>query len=218
MDLWTMWLDAIGSLLAFLAVSLGLGTGLGIVVMTVLLRTVILPLTWIVGYRGYVRQKKLQRLQPELQRLKEKFSTDSQLYARHMLALYDKHGLKPIDGTSLLGALAQAPIFLGVFHVLRAGSGGARFLWIANLARPDLALALVASLATAVLSATNSELPENLRWAMIVIPAILTFMAALKFSAAVAVYWTVSNVYSAIQTAVLQFIVAQRIRSGALTI
>jgi YidC/Oxa1 family membrane protein insertase len=218
MDLWTFWLDAIRGLLAFLSSDIGLGAGLGIIVMTVLVRTAILPLTWGAAYRGYVRQKKLQRLRPELEKLKQRFSGESQLYLQHLTSLYRNHGLKLVDGASILGALAQMPILLGIFQVLRAGPSTGRFLWISNLARPDLWLALVAGLATTLLVAANPELPENLRLVMIMIPAILAFMAALKFSSALALYWTTTNFYSALQTATLHFVVSRRIRSGALTI
>lgn len=218
MDLWTWWLDAIRDLLAFLSTGVGLGTGLGIIAMTVLVRTVILPLTWGVAYRGYVRQRKLQRLRPDLEKLKEQFSGDSQLQVQHMMSLYRKHGLKLADGTSILAALAQMPILLGIFQVLRAGPTNGRFLWVSNLARPDLWLALVAGLSTTLLVAANPDLPENLRLVVIMIPAILAFITALKFSSALALYWTTSNFYSALQTAVLHFVVARRVRSGALTI
>ena len=218
MDLWTLWLDAIGSLLAFLSTATGLGTGVGIIVMTLVVRTAILPLTWVVAYRGYVRQKKLRRLQPELEALKKKFAAEPQIYAQHMLATYNKHGLKPIDGASVLAALAQAPILFGVFHVLRAGSVSGRFLWIVNLARPDLWLALAAGVATTLLVASNPDLPGQLRAFMILIPAVLIVVTALKLSSAVALYWTTANLYSALQSVVLHFVVARRIRSGALTI
>jgi membrane protein insertase Oxa1/YidC/SpoIIIJ len=66
MDLWTLWLDAIRSLLGFLSAGTGLGLGLGIIAMTIVVRTALLPLTWVVAWRGCVRQKKLQRSQPEI--------------------------------------------------------------------------------------------------------------------------------------------------------
>jgi len=53
MEFWTQWLNVIHSLLMFLASEIGLGTGLGIVALTLLLRTVILPISWPIAYRGY---------------------------------------------------------------------------------------------------------------------------------------------------------------------
>jgi YidC/Oxa1 family membrane protein insertase len=134
------------------------------------------------------------------------------------MSLYGKHGLKAVDGATLLGAVAQMPILLGMFQVLRAAPLSGRFLWIANLARPDLWLALLAGLATIVLVAANPDLPQHLRAIMIMVPAILAVIAALKFSAALGLYWTTTHLYSALQTVILHWIVARRLRSGALTI
>ena len=58
MELWTQWLNAIHGLLMVLSSGVGLGTGLGIVALTLLLRTVILPISWPISYRGSIRQKK----------------------------------------------------------------------------------------------------------------------------------------------------------------
>jgi membrane protein insertase Oxa1/YidC/SpoIIIJ len=44
MELWTYWLSVIQSLLIFLSSQIGLGTGMAIVALTLLLRTLILPL------------------------------------------------------------------------------------------------------------------------------------------------------------------------------
>jgi len=66
--------------------------------------------------------------------------------------------------------------------------------------------------------AANPDLPESVRLMLIVVPSILAAVAALKFCSALAVYWTVSNCYSAIQTGVLHHVVAKRIRSGVVSI
>jgi membrane protein insertase Oxa1/YidC/SpoIIIJ len=63
MELWTQWLNAIQSLLSVLSSHVGLGTGLGIVALTLLLRTVILPISWPFAYRGSIRQKRMVCLQ-----------------------------------------------------------------------------------------------------------------------------------------------------------
>ena len=81
-------------------------------------------------------------------------------------------------------------------------------------ARPDVALALIAGLATALMMAVNPDMPEQLRIVMIVIPSILAIVAALHFSSALAIYWATSNTFSALQTVLLHFVVRSRARSG----
>jgi hypothetical protein len=47
-------------------------------------------------------------------------------------------------GRAIVGALVQMPLLLGVFGALRSGAAHGRFLWMSDLAKPDLALAIVA--------------------------------------------------------------------------
>ncbi len=123
-----------------------------------------------------------------------------------------------VDGKSFAGSLVQLPVFLGMYQVLRNAGDGARFLWVANLLRPDVALALIAGLATALMMAVNPDLPEQLRIVMIVLPSLLAIVAALQFSSALAIYWATSNTFSALQTVLLHVVVRRRARSGAIRI
>lgn len=216
MTIWTMWLDIIRSLIDVL--SSGLGLGLAVIAATLLLRTAVLPISWSIAYRGCIRQKKMIRLQPDLQRIKEQFAGKPDLYLQHMQALYGKNELPFVDGKSLLGSLIQMPLLLGMFQALRGIGNGVRFLWVPNLLKPDLPLAIIAGVTTALMMMVNPDLPEPMRVFMIVVPSIIAVVAALKFCSALALYWATSNCFSAAQTAVLHFVVGRRIRSGALKI
>jgi YidC/Oxa1 family membrane protein insertase len=218
MELWTYWLSAIQGLLTFFSSEVGLGAGLGIVALTLVLRTAILPISWRVAYRGSIRQKKMLRLQPELARLKLDHGAEPRIYAERLMKLYQDNGMTMMDWRSVLGSLMQMPLFLGMYQTLRAGVNGARFLWVETLARPDPVLAVLAALTTMLMMAANPDLPEQMRLILILVPSILAAIAALKFCSALAVYWTVSNCYSAIQTSALHYVVARRIRSGAVSI
>ena len=219
MAVWTWWLEALRSVLDVLSTDLGLGMGLAIVTLTLLARTALLPLTWSLGYRAAVRQRKLARLKPELERLKTLYESSPELQLKKQLALYQEHGLSLVDGRSLLGSFVQMPILLGLFQTLRQGIGEAtRFLWIANLARPDTLLAIVAGLTTALLMNANPDLPEQFRALIVIVPAVVAALVALKFASALALYWATANGFSAVQTAVLHFVVARRVRLGKLEI
>jgi YidC/Oxa1 family membrane protein insertase len=218
MELWTYWLSVIQCLLAFLSSQLGLGTGLAIVTLTLLLRTAMLPISWRVAYRGSIRQKKMLKLQPELARLKTECADEPQIYAQRMMKLYQEHGVTVLDWRSVFGSLVQMPLLLGMYQTLRAGANGARFLWVETLSRPDPWFAVLAGLTTMLVMAANPDLPEHMRLILILVPSIMIAVAALKFCSALAVYWTVSNCYSAVQTYVLHYVVARRIRSGAVAI
>lgn len=214
MDIWAVWLDSIRAIVTTLAGDAGLGLGLAIVVATLLLRTVLLPLAWPTAYRACIRQKKLVKLQPELRALQDRFRDQPDVYLRKLTELYKTHQIAMVDARSLLGALAQLPLFLGMFQALRSVGDGVRFLWIPNLLRPDVALAVVAGLTTALMMAVNPDLPEHIRIFMIVLPSIIAIVAALQFSSALALYWATSNTFSAIQTLALHVIVRRRIAAG----
>jgi YidC/Oxa1 family membrane protein insertase len=218
MQLWSFWIEAIRSLLHALATDLGLGIGLGIIALTLATRLALLPLTWSIGYRGAVRQKKMARLQPQLQLLKDEFGHDPRAYAERLRSVYAEHGLSFADARSLFGLLAQAPILLGMYQVFRDSANAGRFLWIKDLAKPDLGIALVVGLTTAILMAANPDLPEQMRLLLIAVPAIIAVVTAFKLCSALAVYFAVSNSFSALQTYWLHKVVARRVRSGALII
>jgi YidC/Oxa1 family membrane protein insertase len=218
MELWTYWLAAIQSLLTFFTSQVGLGAGLGIVALTLVLRTAILPISWRVAYRGSIRQKKMLRLQPTLARLKLECGDVPRDYAQRTMKLYQEHGLSVMDWRGIFGSLVQMPLFLGVYQTLRAGANGARFLWVETLSRPDPWFALLAGLTTMLVMAANPDLPEHMRLLLILVPSILAAVAALKFCSALAVYWIVSNCYSAVQTGVLHHVLARRIKSGVVSI
>jgi YidC/Oxa1 family membrane protein insertase len=218
MALWMYWLNFFAGFLEFLSSQAGLGEGLAIVALTLLVRTAILPISWSSAYRSCVRQKRIARLQPELLRLKEKLGDQPKIYAEQLVALYRKNGMTLTDGWTLLGALAQLPVLLGLYQALRKAVRGTRFLWIKDLSRPDTCLALLAGLTTMLLMSVNPDLPEHMRLVLIIVPSIVAVVVALKVASALTLYWTTSNCYSAVQTAVLHHVVATRIRSGSLKV
>jgi YidC/Oxa1 family membrane protein insertase len=213
MDLWQLWLTAIRELLQFLSTDVGFGSGLAVVALALLTRSALLPLSWTTAYRAVLRQRKLKALQPELAKLKEELAGQPQVYSTRMLALYRQHGISLVDGRSLLAAAVQTPVFIGTFQVLRSASIGGRFLWLASLARPDVALAVIAAVSTTLLVIVNPDLPEHLRWVMILLPAIVTLVAALKVASALALFWTVSNCFSSLQAASVYYVAGRRLQT-----
>jgi YidC/Oxa1 family membrane protein insertase len=73
-------------------------------------------------YKPFVRQirttRQMQELQPQIKALQKKYGKDRQRMALEMQKLQREHGFNPILGC--LPALAQLPVFLGLYHVLRS--------------------------------------------------------------------------------------------------
>ncbi len=80
-------------------------------------------------YKPFVRQirttRQMQELQPQIKALQKKYGKDRQRMALEMQKLQREHGFNPILGC--LPMLAQIPVFIGLFHVLRSFNRTAGF-------------------------------------------------------------------------------------------
>ena len=124
-----MWL-----LQVFAKVALG-NYGVAIIILVLLVRVVLHPLT----KRGQVSMSKMQKLQPAMQKLKEKYADDKDTLNREMMKFYKEQGTTPLLGC--LPMFLQMPIWIALWTALRASVGlrHAAFLpfWLTDLAAPD---------------------------------------------------------------------------------
>lgn len=125
--------------LVFFTNLLGGSFGLAILALTVLTRTLLIPLS-LPSMRS---AQKLQILKPEIKSLKKKYGHDKKLLQREQLELYKKHGINPAAGC--LPTLVQLAILIALYKVfidfIQNGNGDVvflnmRFLWL-DLAKPD---------------------------------------------------------------------------------
>ena len=81
---------------------------------------------------------KMQQIMPEVKKLQEKYKGDRQAVAREQMALYRKHGVHPLGSCWII--FLQMPIFLGLYYALQESIHFrlSEFLWIKNLAAPDM--------------------------------------------------------------------------------
>lgn len=116
---------------------LGAPYWLAIILLTVVVRVVMLPLSW----KQALMAQRMQKLHPELKKLQEKYKTDRQAMAQAQMELYRKSGVNPLSGC--LPAFIQMPIFMGLYYALSESVHLrlAAFLWIDNLAAPDMLFA-----------------------------------------------------------------------------
>jgi YidC/Oxa1 family membrane protein insertase len=134
------------------------------------------------------------------------------------LKLYRRRGISFVSGRPIVGALVQMPVVLGMFQVFKSSTEAARFLWVSSLARPDLWLAILVGITTAMMIAANPDLPEQTRMILVAVPSIIAVLFALKFSSALGLYWITSNVFTAIQTLTVHLVIDRRIRDGRVVI
>jgi len=87
--------------------------GLSIIGLTVVIRAVLVPLT----FRQLKSMQRMQELAPQLQALKAKYKEDKQRQQQEMMKLYQEHGVNPL--ASCLPLLLQLPVFISLFYMLR---------------------------------------------------------------------------------------------------
>lgn len=108
--------------------------GIGIILLTLIIRLITFPLQ----YKSFKSMKKMQTVQPEIQKLREKFKDDPQRLQRETMDLFKRAGANPLGGC--LPLLLQMPVFFAFYQVLYNAVElvGAPFLgWIGDLSVKD---------------------------------------------------------------------------------
>jgi YidC/Oxa1 family membrane protein insertase len=152
-------------------------------------RVVLLPLTLRMAYRGLETRAALRRLEPELKRVRAKHRKDQRRVLEETARLYRKHGVRLADGRSLFGTIVQLPIFIGLFGAIRRGLGeGGSFLWVKNIAAPDLPLAVICAGVTVLSASLAPEMSTSQRAPMILLPALLTLFFLSRLADGLGIY------------------------------
>ena len=117
--------------------------GTGILVVTFVARALLLPLAVKLGVAAARHQAAMSRLKPELDALREQHQNNPQALHAAMQGLFAREGVSMFPLSTLVGSLAQLPLLIALFSAVQqvAARGGA-FLWIRDLARPDVGVAV----------------------------------------------------------------------------
>jgi YidC/Oxa1 family membrane protein insertase len=191
-------------LIKYVANVLGGNFGLSIVIVTIFIRLLILPLM----IQQTKNAKAMQALQPEIQKLREKYSSKDmqtqQKLQQEMMLLFQKHGVNPMAGCFPI--LIQMPILIGFYHAIMRTREIAEhnFLWF-DLGEKDpyYILPIVAGVTTFIqqkimMAGTGQQNPQMamMLWMM----PIMIVIFAINFPAALSLYWVVGNIFSIVQT------------------
>jgi len=120
-------------LLEWLYVHLG-NFGLSILVLTVIVKAVFFPL----ANKSYAAMSKMKRLQPEMEKLKERYGEDRQRMNQELMQLYRREKVNPAAGC--LPILVQIPVFFALYKVLYTTIEMRHqpfYGWIKDLSAPD---------------------------------------------------------------------------------
>lgn len=107
--------------------------GMSIICLSVFLNILLFPLSM----QSFKSMKKMQELQPQIEKLKAQCKDNSQKLNKEMLELYKKYKINPLSGC--LPLILQMPIFIALYQALIKSIDlrGAGFLWIKDLSSPD---------------------------------------------------------------------------------
>ncbi len=107
--------------------------GIAIIILTVIVRVIFWPIT----HKSTESMKKMQKIQPLVSEIREKYKDKPQKMNQQVMALYKEHKVNPAAGC--LPILVQIPVFIALFTVLRSAVElrFADFLWIRDLSEPE---------------------------------------------------------------------------------
>lgn len=170
--------------------------GLGIIIVTILLRVVLYPFT-ISQVRSMAKMRKLQ---PELNEIQKKYKNNPEEYQKRTIELYQKHGVNPLGGC--LPLLIQVPILWAFFPVLRQipTSDLTLFMGIWELSQKDpyYILPILAAVTTWWQSKLTSTGDASQNSMMVVMP-IMIGMFSISLPSGLVLYWITSNLLGIVQ-------------------
>ncbi len=184
--------------------------GVVIIVFSVLVKIVLYPLT----KKSFQSMKEMQKLQPVMAEIKEKYSDNPQKMNEEMMALYRNYGVNPLSGC--MPMLLQMPVLFALFIVFRSTielRGAYFFGWITDLSAPDTVYQLPFSLPfygdgvnilplimglTMYLQQKATITDPKQKALVYLMPALFTFMFN-NFPSGLTLYYTLFNIFSVIQ-------------------
>ena len=200
----------------------GVGGGLAIILMTLLVKTILLPLS----IKQTASMKSMWSLQPEIAAIKQRYKDDRQKISQETMQLYKERGINPMAGC--LPMLPTIFVFTALYGALwnlaqsTAGEciGSCRpefqegFLWVPALNHPDvvnlfglplpgilpimMAVSQFFSSKMMVLPTADPQQAMMNRMTTVLMPAMMLFWGV-TFPAGLVLYWFVSNLYEMVR-------------------
>ena len=178
---------------------------IAIILVTIALKIVF----WPIQAKSIESMKAMQKFQPHVQKLKEKYKDDPQRLNQETMKLYKEHKINPLSGC--LPMLVQMPVLIAFYKVLGGNCvlRGESFLWIKDLAQPDT----VATLAGFAINPLPLLMAGSMIWQqkitpqtgdpqqakmMMFMPLIMVFMFY-NMAAGLTLYWTLQQFLSILQ-------------------
>ncbi|MBU4153552.1 MAG: membrane protein insertase YidC, partial [Proteobacteria bacterium] len=184
--------------------------GVAIILVTIIFKL----LFWPISHKGMKSMKTMQKIQPKMAKLREKYKDDTERLNQEMMTLYKTYKVNPLGGC--LPMILQIPVFFALYKVLLQTielRHAPFMLWITDLSAPDrlyigfdipglggipvLTLLMGASMFLQQKMTPTTGDPTQAK-IMMFLPVIFTFMF-LNFASGLVLYWFVNNLLSIVQ-------------------
>jgi YidC/Oxa1 family membrane protein insertase len=169
--------------------------GIDIIIISILIKIIFLPLTQI----SMKSMKEMQKVQPEMNRLRETYKNDKTRLQQEIMLLYKRRKINPMSGC--LPMLIQIPVFIALYNALQNSiemRHAPFFWWIRDLSAKDpiyiTPLIMGATMVLQQKMTPTSADPTQAKMFMLM-PIMFTFLF-LSFPSGLVLYWLVNNILS----------------------
>ncbi len=218
--------------LVFLVGIVGGDIGLAVVVLTIVVKIILFPLT----KKSFMSQLQMRSIEPELARIRETYKDDKVLQSQKTMELYKEKKINPFSGCLVL--LVQFPIIIALYFVFLKGFPGGvfdanllyhgvlipgdlkmKFLGLIDVRSHSIPLALLAGATQFLLAKMTvkkpvsgasqdqsfaGQLSRSMNIQVLYVFPILIAVVAYKIAAAVALYWVTSNIVTLVQQLMIE--------------
>lgn len=168
--------------------------GLSIIFLTIIVRILLYPLT----LSQTKSMARMQKLQPLIQDLKDRFADNPQKFNEEVLKLYQKHEVNPLGGC--LPLFLQLPVFIALYNTLSISveMRKASFLWMTDLSKADPLLILPIVIA-ALMYYQQGQMNDPQAQQMMAFMPMFMFVITWSLPAGLLLYWFTSSVIGIVQ-------------------
>lgn len=169
--------------------------GIAIILLTLIIKIIFWPL----GNKSYRSMKEMQKLQPKIAEMREKYKDDKARISQEMMSLYKSHKVNPLGGC--LPMVIQIPVFFGLYKTLLFAielRHSPLIWWIQDLSAKDpyyiTPIIMGATMFVQQKMTPPAGDPMQAK-IMLFMPIIFTVMF-LNFPSGLVIYWLFNNVIS----------------------
>ena len=169
--------------------------GLAIILLTIVVRLVLYPLT----LKQTKSMAQMQKIQPMVQDLKDRHKDNPQKFNEEVLQLYQKNNVNPLGGC--LPLLLQLPILIALYNTIRIAVELRKtpFLWISDLSKGDPLLILPIAIAALMYYQQGKMSTDPQQQQMMAFMPMFMFVITWSLPAGLLVYWFASSVLGLLQ-------------------